>query len=179
MADAPRRVDGLEVLEAPLYAATLRYFKADGPFGAAVAAVTGAPLPPPLTATALPADAPWGAGLVFTWLRPTETWVLGEEAAPLGGLKARLGDATGGQVVDLTGGLRMVRLRGARAAELLSRLGGSTPAAPGEARRARLADVPVLVVCVRVTETLLVVDRAYAEHLLGWIDATLADWTSG
>lgn len=70
----------------------------------------------------------------------------------------------------------MVRLRGARVAELLSRLGGSAPVALGEARRARLADVPVLAVCVHPTETLLVVDRAYAEHLRGWIDATLADW---
>lgn len=179
MADASRRVAGLEVLEAPLYAATLRYFKADGPFGAALAAVTGAPPPAPLTATVLPADARCGAGLVLAWLRPTETLVLGDEAAPLAALTAGLGDATGGHVVDLTGGVRMVRLTGAGAADLLSRLGGSTPAALGEARRARLADVPVLAVRVRVAETLLVVDRAYAEHLLGWIDATLADWTSG
>lgn len=171
---------GLEVqVDAPLHAATLRYFEPAGPFAAAVAGATGTPLPATLTATELPADAPCGAGLVLAWLRPTETLVLGEEAAPLAALQARLGDATGGHVVDLTGGLRMVRLSGAGAAELLSRLGASTPAALGEARRARLADVPVLAVCVRVTETLLVVDRAYAEHLKGWIEATLADWTSG
>jgi heterotetrameric sarcosine oxidase gamma subunit len=163
-------------VDAPLHAATLRYFEPGGSFAAAVAGAAGTPPPAPLTATLLSADAPCGAGLVLAWLRPTETLVLGEEAAPLAALQAGLGEAAAGHVIDLTGGLRMVRLRGAGVAELLSRLGASRPVALGEARRARLADVPVLVVCVRPAETLLVVDRAYAEHLRGWIDATLADW---
>ena len=166
----------VEVTEAPLHVASLRYFDAEGSFAAAVAAATGAPLPAPLRATvvqATPADA---AGLVLAWLRPTETLALCEQAAPLALLTERLAEAAGGHVVDLTGGLKAFRGRGTRVAELLSRLGSSVPPALGEAWRGRLADVVVLAVRVRADETLLVVDRAYAEHLKGWIEATLADW---
>lgn len=167
----------VEVTEPPLHVASLRYFGIEGPFAAAVAAVTGAPLPAPLRATALPADATGTAGLVLAWLRPTETLALCEQAAPLALLRERLAQAPGGHVVDLTGGLKALRARGTRVAELLSRLGSSVPPAPGEAWRGRLADVQVLAVRVRADETLLVVDRLYAEHLRGWIAATLADWT--
>jgi len=147
-----------DVTEVPLHAATLRYFDAAGSFAAAAA--TGVP------------------GVVLARVRPTETLALSEDAAPLAGLRGRLLEVPGGHVVDLTGGLKAFRLRGDRAAELLSRLGSTALALRvGEARRGRFADVPVLVVCVRAEETLLVVDRAYAEHLRGWIEATLADWT--
>lgn len=182
MAEAAFQADGLEVQEAPLYASTLRYFESAGPFAAAVAAVTGAPLPAPLRATVPVAAAADGSGpgLVLAWIRPTETLAFSEQAAPLAELSERLAQAAGGHVVDLTGGLKSFRLGGARVAELLSRLGGTTVAmGVGEARRGRLADVPVLAACVRAEETLLVVDRAYAEHLRGWIEATLADWTEG
>jgi hypothetical protein len=172
-------VDGLEVeAEVPLYAATLRYFAADGPFAVAVAAVTGTPLPAPLTATVLPEAAGAGAGVVLAWLRPTETLALCYAAAPLAGLTERLATAAGGHVVELSGGLEAIRVRGARLGELLSRLGGAGVGLRlNDARRGRLADVPVLAVCVHAGETLLVVDRAHAGHLLGWIQATLADWT--
>jgi len=171
------KLPGLEVqTDAPLHAATLRYFEPAGPFAAAVAAVREMPLPAPLSATAQPADAAGGAGLVLAWLRPTETLVFSEEAAPLAELKERLADAPGGHIVDLTGGLKALRVRGTRAPELLSRLGGTGVALElNVARRGRLAEVPVLAVCLRANETLLVVDRAYAEHLMSWIEATLAD----
>jgi len=83
-------------------------------------------------------------------------------------------------VVDLTGGVRIVRLTGVRIAELLCRLGGaaSVPAA-GEARRSRLADVPVLALAVRGGETFLLVDRAYLPHLLAWVRETLLDFDAG
>lgn len=156
-----------------LHAATLRYFGPAGPFAAAVAAATGTPLPAPLTATVLP-------GLTLAWLRPTETLALSEDAAPLAGLKERLAGAEGGYIVELSGGLRAFRVRGGRARELLSRLGSTALALRvGDARRGRLADVPALAVCMAAEETLLVVDRAYTEHLRGWIEATLADWTEG
>lgn len=156
--------------DVPLHAAALRYFEADGAFAAAVAAVAGTPLPAPLRALLCP-------HLVLAWLRPTETLALSEDAAPLAELRDRLAQAAGGHVVDLTGGLKGFRVRGARGPELLGRLGSTVLALRvGEARRGRLADVPVLALCVRADETLLVVDRAYAEHLRGWIEATLADW---
>jgi len=47
---------------------------------------------------------------------------------------------------------------------------------PGEARRSRLADVPVLALSVGPGEALLLVDRADAEHLMGWIRETLLDF---
>ena len=47
---------------------------------------------------------------------------------------------------------------------------------PGEARRSRMADVPVLALSLRAGETLLVVDRVYADHLCAWIRETLLDF---
>ena len=80
-------------------------------------------------------------------------------------------------MVELTGGVRIVRLTGLRIAELLCRLGGTpSVSAPGEARRSRLADVPVLALSLRAGETLLLVDRAYLPHLLAWIRETLLDF---
>jgi len=147
------------VEEVPIHAATLRYFDVAGPFAAA----------------ALPAP-----GLMLARLRPTETLALSEEAAPIIELRDRLAQVGGGHVVELTGGLKAFRLGGARVAELLSRLGSAAIGLQvGEARRGRFADVPVLVVCERAEEALLIVDRAYAEHLRGWIEATLADWRHG
>jgi hypothetical protein len=46
---------------------------------------------------------------------------------------------------------------------------------PGDARRSRMADVPVLALSVEAWEVQLVLDRTYAEHLLGWIRETLLD----
>lgn len=182
MAEVTLRVDGLEVEEAPLCAATLRYFEGDGPFAAAVAAATGVALPEPLAATVVP-DAGGmgpsvGCSVVLAWLRPTETLALCEADGPLAGLRERLATAAGGCVVDLSGGFKALRVRGSRAAELLSRLGGMVVGlAVGEARRGRLADVQVLALSVRPQEVSLIVDRAYTGHLLAWIQATLADWT--
>jgi hypothetical protein len=171
-------VPGLEVeARLPWHAATLRYFDPHGSFAAAVAAVTGTPLPAPLTATILPPDAAVGAGVVLAWLRPTEALALSGKAAPIAQLKERLADAAGGHVVELSGGLKAFRVRGSRLPELLGGLGGMAVALrPGEARRGRLADVPVLALSVRAEEVVLVADRTYAAHLGDWIDATLADW---
>lgn len=182
MADAALRADGIEVEEALLYAASLRYFKADGPFAAAVAVVAGTPLPAPLTVSVLPAVAGVGASvgsrIVLAWLRPTETLALCQAAAPLAELKEGLATAAGGYVVELSGGLEAMCARGARVSELLSRLGGAGVGLPlNGARRGRLADVQVLALSIRAQEVWLVVDRAYTAHLLGWIEATLADWT--
>ena len=177
MAEAARQLEGLEVQELPLHAATLRCFDAAGPFAAAVAAATATPLPAPLTARVVPEAAGAGAGIVLAWLRPTETLALCDLAAPLADLRERLAGAAAGHVVDLSGGLKAFRLRGARVADLLSRLGSAALGmGPGDARRGRFGDVPVLALSVRSGEVLLVVDRAYAAHLGGWIEATLADW---
>ena len=143
--------------EAPLHALCLRYFDPQGPFAAAAA---GAAAP----------------GLTLARLRPTETLALSESRAHLTDLAQRLAGIAGGQVIDLGGALAALRLRGTRVAEVMARLGGhGTLPASGEARRGRLADVSVLALGVGSAEVLLVVDRAYAPHLRGWVDATLRD----
>jgi hypothetical protein len=172
-------VPGLEVADDPrVHIAALRYFAPRGPFAEAVHVATGAALPAPLvaTSTTLPGAQQRGE-LVLAWLRPTETLALTADAAALRELLSRLEGAAGGHIVCLSGGLKVLRLRGARLDDLMARL-GSSAAAPrvNEARRGRLADVPVLSLSVHSGEVLLAVDRAYAGHLLEWIATTLADW---
>jgi hypothetical protein len=152
--------------------ATLRYFDRVGPFAQALQATTGAALPGPLAAAELP-----DAQLILAWRSPTETLCVARSPARLAELLARLAGAAEGCAVDLTGGVRIVRLTGARSADLLSRLGGaaSVPAA-GESRLSRLADVPVLALSVRNDETLLAVDRGHLAHLLAWVRETLLDF---
>jgi heterotetrameric sarcosine oxidase gamma subunit len=151
-------------------AAALRYFATGGEFAAAAAAA-GAPLPAALAARDT------GRELVLAWRSPTETLCLAHSATRLAQLLQALEGVPGGCCVELTGALTLVRLNGGRAADLLARIGSaaSCPAA-GEARRSRMADVPVLALCVHAPEVVLVVERGYAEHLLGWIRETLLDF---
>ncbi len=153
---------------------TFRYFDRRGPFVQALQSLTGAALPEPLAARELA-----GEPLILAWRSPSETLCLSRSAAALTELTDRLGVTPDGCAVDLTGGVRVVRLTGARIADLICRLGAAASVpAPGEARRSRLADVPVLAVSVREGETLLAVDRAYLPHLLAWIRATVLDFAA-
>lgn len=156
--------------------ATLRYFDPEGPFAAAARATARAALPGPLGAVAASGTAGEGP-LVLAWRGPTETLALTADGARHARLAAALASVPGGCLVDLTGGLRVLRIRGERSGELLARL-GSDALIPrlNESRPGRLADVPVLALCACAGETLLAVDRMYAGHLLGWIRATLGDW---
>jgi heterotetrameric sarcosine oxidase gamma subunit len=179
--DAPRDeypaamgvVAGLSVrVDEALQVATLRYFAPDGEFAAALREVAGLALPQ--TQQALSAS---DGQLILAWRSATETLCLAGDPARLAQIAARLAGLADGCLVSLSGGLRIVRVSGARMRELLCRLGGtgSIPR-PGEARRSRMADVPVLAVSLTAGETLLVVDRAYTEHLMGWIRETLLDF---
>lgn len=170
---APIEGAGLAVrVEEGMQVATLRYFEAGGAFAATVREATGAALPRPLEAVES-AD----GQLTLAWRSPTETLLLTPSAERLAQLEARLASASDGCLVDLSGGFKVLRVMGERVAELLCRLGGTASVPrPGEARRSRLADVPVVALSVRPGETLLLVDRAYAEHLTGWIRETLLDF---
>ena len=55
---------------------------------------------------------------------------------------------------------------------------GSTDAIPalGEARTSRLAELSVMSLCTRPGEILLLVERVYVRHLIGWIRETVADF---
>jgi heterotetrameric sarcosine oxidase gamma subunit len=171
MADAT----GLTVrLDETMQAAALRYFVRDGAFAAAVREASGVALPEVLHATSA------GAGeLILAWRSPTETLALTGDPARLAVLEDRIAQATDGCVVNLTGGLKVLRVTGEQISNLLCRLGGtgSIPR-PGEARRSRMADVPVVALSLRAGETLLVVDRAYADHLCAWIRETLLDFAN-
>lgn len=159
-------------VERAMAVAALRHFDRAGAFADTLRAATGATLPEPLEARES-AD----AQLILAWRSPTETWCVARSAAQLAEFSALLGTPADGCIVDLSGGVRIVRVTGDRIAALLSRLGGAASVpAPGEARRSRLADVPVLALSVHPGETLLAIDRAYLPHLLTWIRETLLDF---
>lgn len=163
-------------VERAMAVATLRYFDRAGRFADTLRAAIGATLPEPLEARES-AD----AQLILAWRSPTETLCVTRSAAHLAEFSARLGTPAAtsddGCIVDLSGGVRIMRVSGSRIADLLCRLGGAASVpAPGEARRSRLADVPVLALSVRPGETLLAIDRAYLPHLLAWIRETLLDF---
>jgi heterotetrameric sarcosine oxidase gamma subunit len=168
MADA-----GLTVrLDETMQAAALRYFVGGGAFAAAVHELTGLALPQVLQA-ACTAD----GQLLLAWRSPTETLCLTDCTTRLSDLEAKLAGVADGCLVNLSGGLQVLRVSGERIADLLCRLGGTASVPPpGQARRSRMAEVPVLALSLRAGETLLVVDRAYADHLCGWIRETLLDF---
>jgi hypothetical protein len=151
--------------------ATLRYFAPAGAFAAAVRLATGMALPEPLRAHET--DPP---GMILAWRSPTETLCLTADTVRLAALAAHLADRDDGCLIELTGGLKVVRVTGPRITDLLCRLGSTASVpAPGEARRSRMCDVPVLALALGGSETLLMVDRALLPHLLAWTRETLAD----
>ena len=166
--------------------ATLRYFPAERAFAHALREALGTELPAVLQAIAVsPRHGTFPAAseempvtpLILAWRSPTETLCLTHTPGTLAQLRSLVAGRTDGCLVDLTAGLEVLRLSGERIAELMSRLGGyASMPQPGEARRSRLADVPVLAVALHPAETRLVVDRAYLPHLLGWIQETVRDF---
>ncbi|HEY1875185.1 MAG TPA: hypothetical protein VGG67_12350 [Steroidobacteraceae bacterium] len=162
--------DLVACVEETMQVATLRYFTREGAFADAVRTAIGRPLPAALEACE-------EAQLILAWRSPTETLCVTRSATRLPELAARLAATADGCMVELMGGLRIVRLTGPRIADLLCRLGGTASVpAPGESRRSRMADVPVLALSVRAGETLLLLDRAYLPHLLAWIRETMLDF---
>ena len=168
--------DGMSVkVLRELKIAALRYFDSAGSFAAAARATVG-PLPEPLRA--LCATTPAGSEqIILAWRSPTETLLMTNDGSALAGLERRLAGMLDGCMVDQTGGVRVLEVKGPRAEELLLRLGADT-AIPGlgEARSSRLAELQVLAACVAAQVFLLCVERVYADHLLGWMSATAADF---
>jgi sarcosine oxidase gamma subunit len=169
-------VDGLSVgQERELQVASLRYFDPAGSFAAAVHETLGGPLPEPLRAIPIE-HATSGAHFILAWRSPSETLLLCDDAIAFADLEQRLEGEADGCMVNQTGGLSVMRVRGPRSGDLFLRLGANSAIpSPGEARSSRLAELHVLAACVRAGEFLLVVERVYAHHLLAWMDATAAD----
>jgi sarcosine oxidase gamma subunit len=171
--------EGISVkIDFGLRIASLRYFDAAGGFADAVREILGRPLPQPLHAVRIDGATADAHG-ILAWRSPTETLFLSSDAGPFNAVEGRLGDVPDGCLVNQTGGIRALRVRGSRARDLLLRLGAATAIpGPGEARSSRLAELQVLVVCVQSDELILLVERVYADHLLEWMAVTVADlWT--
>jgi sarcosine oxidase gamma subunit len=178
-AGAPPVVEGggLRVTGLPGLVASLRYFDRMGRFAETVRETLGIPLPQALRATAR--DLRPGAGLILAWRSPTETLLLcGDQDRPaFAELQQRLAGAADGSMVDQTGGIRGYRLEGQRGQDLLQRMGAiTTIPGLGEARSGRLAELQVLAACVQAGEFLLWVESVYADHLIEWMRATVADF---
>ena len=162
-------------LEPDIHVASLRYFDLSGAFSITVGALIGARFPDRLRAIAIPqhADAKL---MILAWRSPTETFLLCKDGLVIGRLEAEAKMLNDGCLVDQTGGASVLRANGKCVAGLFARIGGqATLPNLGEARRSRLADVPVLALQVQASEIFLVVERVYAEHLMAWIRISAAN----
>jgi sarcosine oxidase gamma subunit len=170
-------VAGLSVcVQRQVEVASLRYFDAADRFLAKVREFLGGPMPAPLRALRAEASLS-GARFILLWRSPTETLLLSSDPAALAELDARVASEVDGCMVVQTGGIRVLSVAGPKARDLLLRLGSeSALPAVGEARTGRLAELQVLTACVQAGEYLLLVERVYANHLLDWIRATVADF---
>ena len=169
-------IDGLSVsTDRDIRIASLRYFDHAGRFAAAVREAVGRALPEPLRAFQV-GSAAQGSYVILAWRSPTETLLLSNDRAAFDELERQLAAAPDGCMVNQTGGIAILRVRGGKAGDLLLRLGAAT-AIPslGEARSGRLAELQVLTACLAPREFLLLVERVHANHLLEWIGATAAD----
>jgi sarcosine oxidase gamma subunit len=159
---------GLSVsLDRSLSVALLRHLAAGAGFAGDI---IGAPLPERLQAVAV-------ASGILAWRSPTETLVVSQDAGRFAALEAGLVGRTDVSFVDQTGGIWIWRITGERASEVLARL-GATSAIPavGQALTSRLAELTVMALCMRAGEILLLVDRVYSAHLMGWVRETVADF---
>jgi sarcosine oxidase gamma subunit len=157
---------------------SLRHFDAAGSVEAHLRELLGGPMPQPLKAVRYSVRSS-AQEIVLAWRSPTEILLMSMDGAAFAAIVAQAEEAspTAGCMVAQTGGLWVWRVTGALTRDLLLRLGSiaSIPG-PGEARASRIAELPVLALCVEEGQILLVVERVYSEHLLGWIRDTAADF---
>jgi heterotetrameric sarcosine oxidase gamma subunit len=159
------------------YIGSLRYFDVAGPLAANLRSVAGGSLPGPLAAVRYPSAQSAGE-LILAWRSPTETVIMTADGAAFAAVASgAAGDRSAGYLVDQTGGAWAWQISGARARDVLERIGSAASIpAPGEARTGRFAELPVLALSVRAGEFVLLVERVYSEHLVGWISETAADF---
>ncbi len=173
---APIETSGLSVRPDPaVQVASLRHFAAGGAFACAMQQHLRTPLPGTLSAIAV-ASLAAGNWALLAWRSPTESLLLCSEPQLVAQLSVAAQALEDGCVVVQTGGARVLRATGEAVDDLFARMGGQgTLPARGEARRSRLADVPILALRVQADEILLVVDRPFAEHVMNWIRSTALD----
>ncbi len=174
---ALQSADGVTIdLDRSLNVASLRYFDAAA-VSARMRTLLNEDLPPAQAAVRARLGAS-GEECILLWRSPTETWLLCATSAPVAALERALADAEDCRLIPQTGGILALHVEGARTPDLLERLGSTTsmPQA-NQVLTGRLADITVTVFGVQPTEAVLLVERVYADHLLGWIRETLADFT--
>jgi sarcosine oxidase gamma subunit len=173
-------VDGIRGMQV----ASLRYFNPAGNFADVVKERLGRALPQPLRAdsatvvstTHVSMTQGGDSKFILAWRSPTETLLLSADRGAFAHLEESLASVPDGCMVDQTGGLCAVRVSGSRAGDMLVRLGSSASIpAVGEARSSRLADLQVLTLCVQPGTLILLVERVYLAHLVGWMSITAAD----
>jgi len=176
MDERPLAADGLSLeVDSRIQIGALRYC-APAEAETALRSVTRSGVPEARRAV-LCAAIPGGESVLLLWRSPSETLVVCASAAPLAALTTQLASATEACLVDQSGGFWALRITGPRSVDLLVRLGATTSVPRlGESLPGRLAELTVQSVCVREHEVLLLVERLYADHLLGWIRETVADF---
>jgi heterotetrameric sarcosine oxidase gamma subunit len=185
MAESPdplASIDGQGVrieLEPRFHAASLRYFERDCAFTHMVQSVTGLSLPNNLRATHRQASNGADDAQIITllaWRSPSETTVVTSDEVLLNTLQTSAAEFSDGCVVDQRGGILVFRAQGIGVPTLVAKTAGhGAMPAIGESRRTRLAEVAVLIVKLRAEETLLIVDRMYAPHMMASIRVNAAD----
>lgn len=168
--------DGISVrADRSLRVAALRYFDSAA-FSSCIKDTIGATLPAALRACEFE-NAPTGSKGILAWRSPTESLLFSTDPDPIDALRARLTEAPDACLIEQTSGVTVLKIRGARAADLLLRLGApSSVPEIGQALTGRLAELTVMALRVEEPEVLLAVDTVYAEHLIAWIRATVADF---
>ncbi len=171
-------IDGLSVtIELDQQIASLRYFSPAGQFAASVHEAVGWNIAQPLRAGQ--GGSAGSAHFALAWRSPTETLLLTRNRTAFAELAQRLAAEADGCMVDQTGGVRLFRVAGPRARDLLLRLGSATSIPEvGEARPGRFAELTVLAASIRTGEYLLLVERVYANHLYEWMSTIAADLQS-
>ena len=167
---------GLSVeLQPRFHAASLRYFERDGAFAGMIRRVTGLDLPTDL-GTNHGSDAAGQHITLLAWRSPSETTLLTTDAGLLDALQTAAAGLSDGCIVDQRGGLLVLRARGAAVPDLVAKKAGhGAMPAIGEARPTRFAEVALLIVKVGAEETLFVVDRIYASHVMASMRVSAAD----
>ncbi len=155
--------------------ASLRYFDAHGAFARLLRDITGVTLPGTSRALSSTTDRRSDA-IILAWRSPTETLMISSAATTIDTLQGAAATITDGCIVDQRGGALVFSAGGEWLTDLFARLGGhgACPAL-GESLRTRLADVAVSALKIRPEETLLIVERSYAPHLMTAIRASAVD----
>ena len=146
--------------------ASLRSYDPHGAFAAALLPLD-LTLPRPLRCVVAGSAA--GSIDILAWRSPTETVWISDSAPRFDVLRRALSATDEGRLIDQTHGRRLIRLHGAAARSLAHLGSGFAEIEVGAVRIGRMADIAVLACRPNAEEWLLVVDRLYLEHFIGYL----------